>query len=353
MERKLALRAQTLRVRRIPAIVVGLGPIGLELSRLLLTRPELFHLLSAVDPAPHLAGRTLRALLGRSAPAGRVQTSPPRSKGGVAFLTTTSTLRSAGPTILELLARGWHVVSSTEELSYPVLRGPRLAARIDSAARRAGRCVVGTGINPGFAMDVWPLVLASNMQQLEHVRVTRVVDAADRREPLQRKVGAGMERDEFESLAVAGRIGHVGLVESCAHLASGVGWPLDSVRETLEPKIAPQRIRTAYFDVPVGRVCGIHHRAVGYEGRRERIILDLQMYLGAPDPRDEVVLDGVPPLRCEVPGGFQGDRATASQLLSAAARIAGFIPGLHLASDLPAPRPPAPRLRLTLADAKP
>jgi hypothetical protein len=83
MERKLALRAQTLRVRRTPTIVVGLGPIGLELSRLLLTRPELFQLASAADPAPHLVGRTLRALLGRGAPAGRVQPRPPRPRGRV------------------------------------------------------------------------------------------------------------------------------------------------------------------------------------------------------------------------------------------------------------------------------
>jgi 4-hydroxy-tetrahydrodipicolinate reductase len=352
MEKTHNLRAQTARVRRQPVVVVGLGPIGLEVAQLVLARPELFRIVAAVDRAPSLAGRPLREVIAHQAPPGRVQaTIPPAPKGeGLAFLTTTSSVRSVAATIRELLGLGYHVVSSTEELSYPSLRTPRLARSLDRAARKAGRCVVGTGINPGFAMDVWPLVLASNMQTLERVRVTRVVDAAGRREPLQLKVGAGMSRGEFEKLARDGRIGHVGLVESCAHLAAALGWSLDRVRESLRPKPASRRIRTDYVDVPVGRVCGILHRAFGYEGRRLRVELDLQMYLGARDARDDVELEGTPPIRCTVPGGFHGDRSTASQLLSAAARVGDVAAGLHLASDLPAPRRPSKRLKLSLVD---
>jgi 4-hydroxy-tetrahydrodipicolinate reductase len=248
-----------------------------------------------------------------------------------------------------LLERGYHVVSSTEELSYPELREPRLARRLDRAARAAGRCIVGTGINPGFAMDVFPLVLSSNMQTLERVSVHRVVDASLRREPLQRKVGSGMTPDEFAALAEAGRIGHVGLVESAAHLAGGLGWSLDRVEETLEPRVARRRIRTSFFDVPAGRVSGIHHRAAGFEGRKSRIVLDLVMELDADAPRDEVQLEGTPPITCTVSGGFHGDRTTASQLLSAAVRLDDLAPGLHLHSDLPAPRWAARRRRLQLA----
>jgi 4-hydroxy-tetrahydrodipicolinate reductase len=352
MERDHHLRVQSARTRRLPVVVVGLGPIGLEVAQLLLVRPKLFRLVAAVDRAPELAGRPLREVLGDAAPRGRIRLTPPAAPRGqaLAFLTTTSSVRSVAATIRELLDFGYHIVSSTEELSYPSLRAPRLAAVLDRAARKAGRCVVGTGINPGFAMDVWPLVLASNMQTLERVQVTRVVDAAKRRRPLQLKVGAGMSRREFEALAQAGRIGHVGLVESCAHLAAALGWELERVHESLRPKVATRRIRTEHVDVQAGRVCGIVHRAVGYSGQRALVELDLQMYLGAKDARDDVLLEGTPPLRCTVPGGFHGDRTTASQLLSAAARVDGFQPGLHIASDLPTPRRPGPRLKLSLID---
>jgi len=348
------LRVQPVRGRKQRVVVVGLGPIGVELGRLVSSMPESFQLVGAVDRAPHIAGRPLRDVFGRHAPSGRVSAEAPAPRGGagLAFLTTTSSIRGVLSTLEQLLALGYHVVSSTEELAYPPLREPRIAARIDRAARKAERCVVATGINPGFAMDVWPLVLASNAQSLEAVRVVRVVDASDRREPLQRKVGAGMTRREFETLARAGRIGHVGLAESCAHLASALGWPLDTLRESLRPCIATNRLRTAYFDVAPGHVCGIMHTVIGMQGKKRRVSLDLRMALDADNPRDEVILDGKPPIHCTVPGGFHGDRTTSSQLVSAAVRVASMPAGLHLASDLPTPRRPAPRLRLMLSNSR-
>ena len=351
MDKNMRLRAQPIRMRKTRVVVVGLGPIGIELGRLVSAQSETFQLVAAVDRAPHLAGRPLRDLFGTRAPRGRVSAEPPSPRGGegLAFLTTTSSIRSVAPTLERLLELGYHVVSSTEELSYPPLREPRVAARIDRAAQKAKRCVVATGINPGFAMDVWPLILASNAQTLERVQVVRVVDASDRREPLQRKVGAGMSQREFEALAREGRIGHVGLAESCAHLGSALGWPLDVLRESLRPCIAEKRIRTAYFDVAPGQVSGIQHSVVGMQGKKRRVALDLRMELDAVNPRDEVKLEGKPPIHCNVPGGFQGDRTTSAQLVSAAARIGSMPPGLHLASELPTPRRPAPRLRLTLA----
>jgi len=237
-------------------------------------------------------------------------------------------------------------VSSTEELSYPWLRNPLLAARLDRAARAAKRCLVGTGINPGWAMDVWPLALAANMQAVRSVSVHRIVDATKRRQPLQAKVGAEMTRAHFEQLAQEGRIGHVGLVESVAHLAAGMGWELTEVRETLQPRIAKQRIKTRYFDVPKGRVCGIHHRAVGIEGNKRRIDLDLIMSLDASPSSDTVQLKGTPDVHATVPGGFHGDRATVSQLLSAGMRMQEPPLGLRLASELAVPSPIARPVRL-------
>ncbi len=352
MERRFTLRARPARAARQKVVIVGLGPIGVELGKLVLSQDASFQLLAGVDLSPQLVGTPLRRLLGPQAPSTSVRETAPAPRGeALAFLTTTSSLRGAAPSILALLDQGYHVVSSTEELSYPALRAPRLAARLDRAARRAGRCIVGTGINPGFAMDVWPVILASNSQSLEHVQVHRVVDASQRRGPLQRKIGSGLTAAQFEALAREGKIGHVGLVESCAHVADLLGWPLDRVQETLVPKLAPRRLRTDHFDVPSGRVCGIHHRAVGSQGGHERLVLDLQMYLEAENPRDEVHLRGKPSLHCTVHGGFHGDLTTASQLVSAAVRLGSMPPGLHLASELPAPRRPARRVQLAFSDA--
>src|SRR5438132_288191 len=86
----------------------------------------------------------------------------------------------------------------------------------------AGRADLG--VNPGFVMDALPALLGSVCRALEQVRVRRVVDAARRRGNLQRKIGAGMTVEQFQAAADTGRFGHVGLVESAALLAEGLGW---------------------------------------------------------------------------------------------------------------------------------
>ena len=354
MKRTHQLQSKPRSFQRHPVIVVGLGPIGLEVTRVVAQQDALFRLTAVVDRAAHLVGRSLSSVVPQVANRLRIRAEAPPAPGGmgIAFLTTASSLAAIAKTVEMLLQHGYHVVSSTEELSYPWLRNPRLAARLDRAARAAKRCLVGTGINPGWAMDVWPLALAANMQAVRAVTVHRVVDARQRRQPLQAKVGAEMTRAHFEQLAEAGRIGHVGLVESVAHLADGLGWELTEVRETLLPRIAKKRVRSEYFDVPQGRVCGIHHRAVGLQGATRRIELDLIMSLDAAPSCDTVQLKGTPDVQAIVPGGFHGDRATVSQLLSAGTRMQDPPLGLRLASELSVPGAIARPVRQQLVPSK-
>ena len=79
--------------------------------------------------------------------------------------------------ILEALAWGASVVSTCEELAYPWYHNPESAQRIDAAAQRAGRTVLGTGVNPGWAMDTLALYASGAAQRVESIHARRVVDA--------------------------------------------------------------------------------------------------------------------------------------------------------------------------------
>ena len=62
----------------IEVVQIGLGPIGIECARLVLSRPKL-KLVGCADTDPELAGKDLNELLGRSEPTGiRVQPDRPR-----------------------------------------------------------------------------------------------------------------------------------------------------------------------------------------------------------------------------------------------------------------------------------
>jgi len=67
------------------------------------------------------------------------------------------------------------VVSSCEELSFPELQHPQLAQELDEAALQGGATLLGTGVNPGFVLDLLPVVVAGACAEVMRVRCLRVV----------------------------------------------------------------------------------------------------------------------------------------------------------------------------------
>src|SRR5438552_4015951 len=83
-------------------------------------------------------------------------------------------------------------------------------------------------------------------------KVLRSLDAGKRRQQLQKKVGAGMSVAEVNALIKKNGIGHVGLGESCAMIAAGLGWKLAAIREHFSPVIAKAPVRSDYYRVQPG-----------------------------------------------------------------------------------------------------
>ena len=83
---------------------------------------------------------------------------------------------------------------------------------------------------------------------------------------------------------------------------------------------------------------GIHQRAEAQVAGRTCLTLDLQMYLGAPEPHDAIQIAGEPPVDVLIRGGVAGDQATVAVLVNTARRLATVPPGLKLVTDLPVPR---------------
>jgi 4-hydroxy-tetrahydrodipicolinate reductase len=70
----------------------------------------------------------------------------------------------------------------------------------------------------------------------------------------------------------------------------------------------------------------------------EGLTLELQMYVGAPNPRDEIHIDGNPDLHAVIQGGTPGDVATPAILVNMLPRLLEAGPGLHTMATLPLPR---------------
>lgn len=324
---------------RARVALVGLGPIGIEIGKALVGRPGI-EILGAVDPAAEKAGRNFYDLVESAGPALPVDSSAAslyarsggsRQKIDVAILCTRSRLDSVMPQLEEAIEAGMQVVSTCEELAYPELKNSVLAHRIDERAKARGVAVLGTGVNPGLVMDRLALAAAGACVRVDRVKVTRVVDAARRRGPLRAKVGAGLTRQEFSKGVAEKRLGHVGLSESAAIIALGLGLPIDEITETIEPVVAERQTD----DVPAGRVLGLHQVALVQAGDEVKVVLDLTMAVGVSDASDTIEIEGDPPVHLKVSGGFHGDRATVGCVVNAIPFIVDAPAGLHKVVTLP------------------
>ncbi len=313
----------------VPTVHVGLGVIG---QRICATGigAGFYRPVAAVDPAPTLVGRDLGELVGVGRIGVAVHGTLAEALAGteppvLALHATRSTMVAVRDELIALVNAGCDVVSTCEELAAPRLRSPEAADAVDAAARRAGRRVVGAGVNPGFAMDLLPLVLAQAATHIQSITIRRVQDPLKRRTQFQHKVGVGRARAECEADIKAGAFGHVGLGESAAALAAGLGWQLGEVHERL----------SLVMDAADERVCGVRQTltAESDDGRTIRMIF--HAIAGTRRDFDQIVIDGDPPLRMQLPGGLSGDQATANLVLSAARRLPRAAPGLRVGPDLP------------------
>ncbi len=317
-------------------VVIGLGPIGVSAARAIQARPEL-SLAGLVDLDPAKVGKTLASIdKGADSPV-IVDALDKLPAADVAIVCTTSFFDKAVPLLRACMKRKLHVTSSCEEMAWPTYRHAALAETIDGEAKSAGVALLGTGVNPGYVMDLLAVQISSMLSKVTHVKCLRRVDALRRRLPLQQKVGSTMTVEQFNELKAKGAIGHKGLAESIAMIAAGLGRTVNAgeVREELEPVLAAHQIECGLGIIEPGRVRGMHNKGF-WQGEGLTIELDLLMACDEPNPRDEIELQGPIPLKLTIPGSTPGDSATVAALVNTARLLPRVGPGLKTMLDLPA-----------------
>jgi 4-hydroxy-tetrahydrodipicolinate reductase len=227
------------------------------------------------------------------------------------------------------------VISTCEVLVYPYTRNAAAATQLHQRALRGGVTVLGTGVNPGFIMDLLPLLLTAPCVNIRRIAVTRVVDATQRRASLQQRIGAGLMLDQFRDHVARGEARHVGLPESIDMLAAGLGWQLYKVTESIDPLMADDWVRTPYLTIAPGQVRGLRQVARGWMHGREVLNLTWQTAVGAQDTHDAIQIDATPPVDLVIHGGLHGDQAAAALLLHAIPRVLAAPPGLITMLALP------------------
>jgi 4-hydroxy-tetrahydrodipicolinate reductase len=113
-----------------------------------------------------------------------------------------------------------------------------------------------------------------------------------------------------------------------------MGWKVGEIQERITPVIAETDINTGSVKVPAGAVAGVRQVAKGILAGQELIVLDLRIYMGAQNPHDSILIDGIPPVDLVIRGGIQGDKATPAVIANALPKIEYLNPGLRTMLDL-------------------
>ncbi len=147
-----------------------------------------------------------------------------------------------------------------EEMAFPAQQQPKLAEQLDKLARDNGVTLLGTGINPGFVLDLMIISLTGACSDIEKIEAARVNDLSPFGPTVMKTQGVGTTVEEFnKGIEEETIVGHVGFPESMAMVAKAIGWELDEIKETKEPIVSNTHRKTKYVEVQPGMVAGCKH----------------------------------------------------------------------------------------------
>ena len=225
--------------------------------------------------------------------------------------------------------------------------------KLAEAAREGGASFFTSGIDPGFANDVLPLVLSGLCERFTEIRVQEVINYAtyDQPEVVFGTMGFGKPLDHTPLLLAPGALSFAwgGTIRL---LARGLGLELDEIREVYEKRPAPESFDVPDGHVPEGTMAALRFEVQGIVGGRPVLVVEHVTRLRddlAPDwPQPEgqggyrVLIEGVPRMALTLEMEDEhGDHAvggvvlTATRLVNAIPAVCQAPPGLLSALDLP------------------
>ncbi len=331
---------------RIRVLVLGIGQMGSGIARLVLDKQGL-ELVGACGHSPEHLDMKLGDVIGVDRDlsirisldlANTVKTTRPH----IAIQASCSRVADAAVEILMLVRHGVHVISIAEEMAFPACASPVLAEEMHRLAVANNVSILGTGINPGFVLDLLVIALTGVCAGVESITATRVNDLSPYGPTVLRSLGVGLWPKEFEQGMKSGSVvGHIGFPQSIHMIAGALGWEIARISESREPIVARVERETPFVKVVPGQVAGCLHTAIAYRGEKPAITLihpqQIHPQLEGVETGDTIEIRGIPNLRFagspEIPGGT----ATIALAVNMIPRVLNARPGLHTMADLPVP----------------
>jgi 4-hydroxy-tetrahydrodipicolinate reductase len=328
--------------------LVGVGRVGRAVLELALTRPWI-EIVGVVAQRSASDGRAATDLVA-GAPAGlRVSIDAAATLAAarpeVVIVATRSELTEVAPVLEAAAASGARAVLCTaEELAFVGAGESAAGDAIRALPGRSGTAIVAAGVNPGFVLDLWPLVLSGLAWDVERLTARRVVDVSVFAPHTRVKLGIGHTPAAFAAGVADGSIaGHVGFRESLRLLCAAMGREAERlVIETL-PIVTDERLELADGVVEAGFTAGAAQRAEAWIDGRPWIAIELLLHVrpatAGLQTTDATHLVGRHELKVTLDPGCGAILSTAALLVNTIPAALRAAPGVYAPGELPPAAP--------------
>ena len=261
--------------------------------------------------------------------------------------------------ICRLLRSGKNVVTSTS-FFYPTEDFREAYDAIEAACRDGGTSLHGSGIHPGYAGDLLPLILTRIVGRVERIQLFEFVNFLDGdTEPLEHlgPMGFALKPEEFHKRPnlLAGAV--LIFAQSMAMIAEGLGKHIDDVAIKDEVALASSDIHIPGATIPKGTVAAQHHEWTGSCDGKPLIVFHAYYTIGDENiepawncgrTRYRILVEGDPPTEMTLEGArlpgqnlaHPGYAWTAMAAVNAIPAVCAAPPGVasHLELGMVRPR---------------
>ncbi|MCF7925246.1 MAG: NADP-binding protein [Candidatus Izimaplasma sp.] len=266
-----------------------------------------------------------------------------KNRCDLVLLATDSFTKKAFLKMEKILNAGINCISTAEEMAYPKAQEPELADKLDRIAKANGVTLLGTGINPGFIMDLLVVALSGTMKRVDHIEAERVNSLSPFGPAVMEEQGVGITVDTFNQGVKDNTLaGHVGFAESVMMIADALGVKLDGFKQQMKPIITNVDRKSKYGEALKGNVAGVNMTGQGLVNGN--IFIDMK-HPQQIEPEcegtktgDYIRIKGVPEINMAITPEIDGGIGTIAMCVNMIPHVLNARPGLKTMIDLPVPR---------------
>lgn len=244
--------------------------------------------------------------------------------------------------VLRCLRAGASVVTpAIYGLLHPATSDERLRAQVDEACREGGSSFYVSGIDPGWAQDILPLLVSGVAGQIDEIRMQEIFDYStyDAPEIVREVIGFGKPMDFLPPMLIPS-VPTMIWGPMIRTVADGMGVELDDITESVERLALTEPVDTIQGRFDADTQGAFRFEVAGIVGGEPRLVVEHVTRISpelapdwpAPAPgkvgEHKLVVEGRPRIELSIHATDGTDNPADGGNATAAARLVNVIPAL-------------------------